>query len=466
MTQLSTPNPDGAAVARPAPRDTAGAGPILSRLFEMLDRTGIHYCLTHGYEGYPHQIPSDVDLVVPAEVSPRRLVELLHQERDALGAQVVQRLDGETCYMVLAGQGDDGSPCFVPLDVGTDCDVRKRFFYSGREILGHRRRQGGFWVPPPDLEFGSYLIRKVAKGRLEDDHGRRLSELFSRDPEGCRRQVGRFWDFDEAGPLLAAAEAGDWRGVRKDLQRLRGRLLRRATLRHPVRVLLNWAVATSRRVGRWCGPSHGLSVVFLGPDGAGKSSVVRSVASRWAPAFSRTACLSFPPGLRRRGPEVTCKTPHDVPPRSSAMSVLRALLYWFAYCGPGYYATVRPALARLTLVLHDRHLVDTLVDPRRYRYTGPPWVLRLIWRLIPKPDLVILLDAPAEVIRSRKEEVSLEETERQCAAYRSLVGAMPNGHVVDASRPMNRVAADVDDLILRFLVARNVRGRSSPGPGE
>ncbi|MCA1685043.1 MAG: thymidylate kinase-like protein, partial [Planctomycetia bacterium] len=123
-----------------------------------------------------------------------------------------------------------------------------------------------------------------------------------------------------------------------------------------------------------------------------------------------------------------------------------------------------PALARFTLVLYDRHLVDTLVDPKRYRYTGPAWLLRLIWRLIPKPDLVILLDAPADVIRSRKQEVPPEETRRQCEAYRSLVGAMPNGHVVDAARPPEQVAADVDGIILRYLASRVARGRPAPGP--
>jgi thymidylate kinase len=106
------------------------------------------------------------------------------------------------------------------------------------------------------------------------------------------------------------------------------------------------------------------------------------------------------------------------------------------------------------LVLHDRHLVDTLVDPRRYRYTGPSWLLRLIWRLIPKPDLVILLDAPAEVLQARKQEVPFEETTRQRQAYLSLVGTIRNGHVVDAARPMEQVIGEVNDMILRHLATR------------
>jgi thymidylate kinase len=137
--------------------------------------------------------------------------------------------------------------------------------------------------------------------------------------------------------------------------------------------------------------------------------------------------------------------------------VIRAVGYWFIAYAPGYYLTVHPALARANLVVHDRHLVDVLVDPRRYRYGGPAWLLRLLWRLIPRPDLVILLDAPPEVIQARKQEVPFAETARQRQAYLALVGSMRNGRVVDAGRPLEQVAGDVEDLIVRHLAARLVR---------
>jgi thymidylate kinase len=146
-------------------------------------------------------------------------------------------------------------------------------------------------------------------------------------------------------------------------------------------------------------------------------------------------------------------------------SALRAILYWLVYYGPGYLVTTRPALARFSLVVFDRHLVDALVDPKRYRYTGPGWLLRLIWRLVPKPDLVILLDAPAEVIQARKCEVSLAETMRQRQEYRALVESMPGGVIVDAARPFEQVAADIDGVILRFLAARIARRLGAPRRG-
>jgi thymidylate kinase len=114
-------------------------------------------------------------------------------------------------------------------------------------------------------------------------------------------------------------------------------------------------------------------------------------------------------------------------------------------------------LARATLVLNDRHFVDILVDPKRYRYGGPLWLLRLIWRLTPKPDLIVLLDAPPEVLQARKQEVPFDETARQRNAYVSMVAGLENGHLVNAAQPFEHVVNDVGGIILRLLASRIAR---------
>ena len=77
--------------------------------------------------------------------------------------------------------------------------------------------------------------------------------------------------------------------------------------------------------------------------------------------------------------------------------------------------------------------------------------------MVPKPDLVIVLNAPPEVLQARKQEVSFEETVRQCRAYVSLGRALVNGHIVEANQIFERVAGDVTDLILRHLAVRTAR---------
>jgi thymidylate kinase len=81
----------------------------------------------------------------------------------------------------------------------------------------------------------------------------------------------------------------------------------------------------------------------------------------------------------------------------------------------------------------------------------------VIWRLVPKPDLVILLDAAPEVLQARKRELPLDEMVRQRAAYLSLLRTMTYGHVVDVDRPLKLVVADVNDIILRHLNTRIAR---------
>jgi hypothetical protein len=101
--------------------------------------------------------------------------------------------------------------------------------------------------------------------------------------------------------------------------------------------------------------------------------------------------------------------------------------------------------------MYDRHFVDILVDAKRYRYGGPGWTLRLLWQLIPKPDLVVLLDAPPEVLQARKQEVPLDVTARQRQAYLSLVRTLPNGRIVDANQAQARVADRVAEVVLDEL---------------
>ena len=75
--------------------------------------------------------------------------------------------------------------------------------------------------------------------------------------------------------------------------------------------------------------------------------------------------------------------------------------------------------------------------------------MRQVGKLVPQPDLYILLDAPAEVLQSRKREVSLAESIRQRQAYFDVVSKMKNGIVLDASRPLDEVVAQVNSAILQ-----------------
>ena len=186
-------------------------------------------------------------------------------------------------------------------------------------------------------------------------------------------------------------------------------------------------------------PHRGLVVALLGPDGSGKSAVAEAVAQRLAPDFADTVRLHLRPrlGLRRshNGPALT---PHAKPPRSALVSIVKVLYFAVDY-NLGHRLQVRPRVQAGALVLFDRYCHDMLVDPRRYRYGGPQWLLRWLAAVVPKPDLWLLLDAPAEVLRRRKREVAWAELVQLRAAYRELLQRLPHGVLIDTGQPFDAV---------------------------
>ena len=191
--------------------------------------------------------------------------------------------------------------------------------------------------------------------------------------------------------------------------------------------------------------ARGRFVVLLGPDGCGKSSVLAGVARALAPEFAGVEARHYRPQARW-GAGRAVERPHALPPRSLVGSALKLGLDLARFVA-GYVATVRPTVGRGELVLFDRYYHDVLADPRRYRYGGPAWLAERVGRLVPAPDLFVVLDAPAEVLQARKAEVSPAESAAAREAYRALAAALPRARVVDGARPLERVVDEVAALV-------------------
>jgi thymidylate kinase len=199
------------------------------------------------------------------------------------------------------------------------------------------------------------------------------------------------------------------------------------------------------------GRPRGLTVAVFGADGSGKSTVLEGVLRHIVALRQRRALyLHFGPGVGRGmgGPPVT--QPHGRRPRGMVGSTLK-LLYYLLDFAVGYSLKVWPARSRGTVVVFDRYYHDILVDPSRYRYGGPQRWPHAIARLIPMPDLIILLDAPPEVLQARKQEVTFSESARARQAYLEMMDQLPGAHVVDAARGLDDVVADVTRLVFQRL---------------
>ncbi len=109
-----------------------------------------------------------------------------------------------------------------------------------------------------------------------------------------------------------------------------------------------------------------------------------------------------------------------------------------------------------SVVLFDRHF---FADYHAYDLQGDErsWTQRLhgfvLGRLYPRPDLVVYLDAPGEVLLARKGEGTAEALERRRDEYRSIRGHVPHFVEVDATRPIEEVTEQVAQAIVARLPA-------------
>lgn len=120
------------------------------------------------------------------------------------------------------------------------------------------------------------------------------------------------------------------------------------------------------------------------------------------------------------------------------------------------------------LVLFDRHFIaDHYVDRDLHRQQTQTLSSRfrtfLLERVYPQPDLVIYLDAPADVLFARKGEGTLESLERRRAEYLGLGTRTKNFVVVDTVQQEDAVAHEVSSVIMEFYRSKSGRSIVSSG---
>jgi thymidylate kinase len=242
-------------------------------------------------------------------------------------------------------------------------------------------------------------------------------------------------------------------------------------------------------VGKALSREEAFTVALIGGDGAGKTSIARSLeesfplpnkylymglgtlSSNHALPTTRLArylrLRAYKNAVSKSGtdvPEVVSS--RDLHYRSVKRGPIWEMARFLNRLAEAWYRQLLSLSYQLRgyIVVYDRHFAFDVIptsinsEPQKQKPLARIEYC-LLNDLYPKPDLVLYLDAPANVLYERKGEATIDYLQVRTRVLLEQGKKMANFVRIDAAQPLDTVFADVTQHILSFYEARTLNNR-------
>jgi thymidylate kinase len=223
-----------------------------------------------------------------------------------------------------------------------------------------------------------------------------------------------------------------------------------------------------------------LTVALVGGDGAGKTTIAKNLAKSlpfsvkylyMGPSIL-SSDLALPTSRLARwvkirslqkADQIYLKTPresissHDFHYKPTARSSIWLAARLLNRLAEASYRQFLSLIYRLrgNVVIYDRHFLFDAIPDKRNSQGGKQELFEhleyvFLYYCFPKPNLVIFLDAPADVLYDRKKESSIDHLDKRRKAVLKQGEKMANFVRVDATQPLEKVVEEVTEYITKI----------------
>lgn len=432
---------------------------LLTEFFDKMNFGGIKYCVMNNYEDMPEVIPTDVDIAIESQAF-QRMDVFLEEFCNNNGVEIIQKIwhGYYKCAYILSPLKIDGY-FRLQLDFFTDFGTKNFFkLIPNKIILKRKNKFKNFYIPDPEVELLFLFMRRVIKNDLRESHINKLRFLMNKKPENIKERLFKIFGEELGTSIIKIIESGDEAIFRANLNNYRKALKKWSKKNTSLYHVIKCGTSLIRRIINRLIHVVGFSVVFLSPDGGGKSTIANLVLERVSGSFHggriqywRPHLLPAMGRLKFWNPSKDIKTnpqPHAYPKQNPFKSIIRFLYYLTDYL-IGYPVKIYWAKVKKNIIIFDRYYYDYFIDLHRYQFNIPKWLPRFFLPIIPSPDMTIYLDAEPEELLSRKQELSLSELKRQVEEYRKIIKKIPKSFIVQTNQPVDDLVKKISYLILK-----------------
>lgn len=432
---------------------------MLEKVFQILNDSGLDYCVQNKYEMMPENIPSDIDIMYK-NADEKFFDRLMAQIANATELLITQKVVHDYLqYTYVFTPAAPKAEFRLQLDFYRALSFRKyKNVLPGEQMLNTKRRYNCFFIPAPDIEVVYQIMRRVIKEDMTSEHLNVIRKLYINFKEQVVITIRKNFFVDVANKIIEMLESDDVEIFYENLDEFRNNLLEiskknTGLVYYRDTILFTMSKVVPQRIIH----PVGLSVAFVAPDGAGKSTVISGVENTCSGSFYGISKYYFRPHLLKNIGSYNVANPHgegDSNPDPHKVKVdgkIKSLIRFFYYQIDfvlGWNLKVRKNLIQKKLVLFDRYYFDYYADMLRYRYSLPSsFAIGMSW-MIPKPDLVVALDGNAKVFYMRKQELTVDEINHQLVAFKKIKDHCKTVEYIKADQSIDEVLNSVTAVIL------------------
>ena len=436
---------------------------ILTEFLHALNKNSIRYFILRNYERLPENNESkDVDIIIePGKYKETHNILLkIYKSHFLTNYYDVKFEKAHCCYAMNVDEN-----FYIHIDLIEGYANKGFEIFSFNELYENTLDYKFFKVLNPSYDAAMLLLYKViGVGELKECYKDKILNIYQKNEDHFNNILYFVFDNKLASGISNHIKQNDFDWIVKKHRRLSKSSKNKAFLRNPLKTICNILCFLSEKFYRIvvCPKKYRKIIAVEAPDGTGKTTFINLLTEVLAECFmtdiTKMHVYHFRPTLFPNLGELGEKAgvmeqdkdftnPHRGKKTTAISSLVRISYYSFDYIIGGL-VKIRRDVQFDKFTIFDRYSYDFLVDPLRSKINLPYSVRLFFCKLTPKPALTFVLNADKNVIYCRKQELTLEEIERQLAEFKRLEHVANGYHELDANRTPNEIVSEAVKIIV------------------